>query len=95
MKVKQIKELATPVFKRNAVQRAGLFGSVVTGNATAESDIDVLVQLPDSMSLLGFVRIKLELEDVLHTKVDLVEYKNIKTRLKDRILSEEVRIYCR
>jgi predicted nucleotidyltransferase len=47
------------------------------------------------MSLLGFVRIKLELEDVLHTKVDLVEYKNIKTRLKDRILSEEVRIYCR
>lgn len=95
MEIKQIKELAFPIFKRNAVQRAGLFGSVATGNATGGSDIDILVQLSDGKSLLDFVRIKLELEDALHTKVDLVEYKSIKTQLKDRILAEEIKIYGR
>ncbi len=45
------------------------------------------------MGLLEFVGIKLELEDKLRKKVDLVEYRAIKPRLKDRILAEEVRIY--
>ena len=34
-----------------------------------------------------------DLEDKLNKKVDLVEYEAIKPRLKNRILSEEVRIY--
>ncbi|MEM9833226.1 MAG: nucleotidyltransferase family protein [Bacteroidota bacterium] len=93
MELAEIKAKITPILQKHSIRRAGLFGSVITGNATDESDIDVLVELGSKVSLLEFVRIKLELEDQLKTKVDLVEYQALKPRLKDRILSEEIRIY--
>jgi len=42
------------------------------------------------LNLLDFVALKLELEDILGRKVDLVEFDTIKPRLKDRILKEQV-----
>lgn len=93
MSVEQIKSDIAPILRRHQITRAGLFGSVVSGNFTDESDIDILVQLGCRMGLLEFVGIKHELEDALQKKVDLVEYRAIKPLLKDRILSEEVRIY--
>lgn len=56
-------------------------------------DIDILIQLRKRASLLDFVKIKLDLEDKLNKKVDIIEYSAIKPRLKEKILSEEVRIY--
>jgi len=41
---------------------------------------------------LDFVGIKLELEDALKKKVDLVEYHLIKQRIKKGILKEEIRV---
>jgi len=93
MEIEQIKSQVLPILRRHRISRAGLFGSVVTGSANEQSDIDILVQLGSKMGLLEFVGIKHELEDVLRKKVDLVEYRAIKPALKDRILSEELRIY--
>ena len=69
-----------------------MFGSVVRGEASERSDVDVLVELPPNLSLLDFVRIKIELEKVLERKVDLVEYAGLKPRIRERILSEEISI---
>jgi len=44
------------------------------------------------MSLLGFIGLKLKLEDILGKKVDIVEYTALKPLIKNRILKEEVRI---
>ena len=63
------------------------------GYAAPDSDIDILVELGNQISLLEFVGIKYELEDLLGRKVDLVEYQAVKPRLKDKILAEEIRIY--
>ncbi len=93
MTINNIKEAVLPILLRYGVSRAGLFGSYATNQHTEKSDIDILIKAGKEMSLLEFVRIKLDLEDKLKTKVDLVEYQAIKPRLKDRILSEEVRIY--
>ncbi len=93
MNLDQIKKNIIPVLKRYHVKRAGLFGSYAKGENTETSDIDILVELGGNISLLEFVRIKLALEDHLNRKVDLVEYQAIKPRLKERILSEELRIY--
>ena len=63
------------------------------GEQGKNSDIDILVEITDKeMSLLGFARIKVYLEDELRRKVDLVEYKLIRPELKKVILKEEVRI---
>jgi len=93
MRISEIKAKIAPTLHRHNVRRAGLFGSVATGHNTSMSDIDLLVELKDKISLLEFVQIKLELEDVLGRKVDLVEYQAIKPGLKERILAEEVRIF--
>ena len=66
--------------------------SYARGDATPESDIDILIELDGQASLLDFIGTKLELEDVLGRRVDLVQYAAIKPRLRDRILSEEVPI---
>lgn len=91
--LQKIKQTIIPILQNYNVSRAGLFGSYAKNEYTEESDIDILIQLDNKISLLEFVRIKLDLEDKLKKKVDLVEYQAIKPRLKNRILSEEVRIY--
>lgn len=93
MKIEEIKAVIVPILTRHGIKRAGIFGSVAKGNATSQSDIDILVELGSEISLLDFVGIKFELEDHLGRKVDLVEYQAIKPRLKNRIMSEEIRIY--
>lgn len=58
---------------RNRIQRLALFGSVLRGNATPESDIDFLVEfepghVPGLIKLAGM---ELELSELLGRKVDL------------------------
>lgn len=93
MNIEEIKGRITPVLRKHNIRRAGIFGSVATGENSSDSDVDILVELGESISLLDFISIKLELEDLLETPVDLVEYQAIKPRLKSRILSEEIQIY--
>lgn len=90
--IDDIKEKAVPILKQAHARRAALFGSYVRGEQTEKSDIDILVDLPDGLSLFDVVGIKLDLEDALGKKVDLVEYETIKPRIKERILSEQVPI---
>ena len=93
MKIEEIKKKITPILLKHQVKRAGIFGSMATGDFTKKSDVDILIELGSQISLLDFVGIKHELEDLLGTKVDLVEYQAVKPRLKKRIMSEEIRIY--
>ena len=90
--VKEIARQTIPILKRNGVVKAGIFGSVARGEAQKNSDIDILVEIKKSISLFDFIGIKLELEDTLKRKVDLVEYKTIKPLIKELILHDEVRI---
>jgi predicted nucleotidyltransferase len=88
----QVKETLLPVLRRHGVTRAGVFGSLIHGELKAESDIDLLVEIDQPISLLGLARINRELEEAIGRKVDLVEYHTIKPRIKQQILAEEVRI---
>lgn len=90
--IEQIKAKITPILKEEGVTRSSLFGSIVRGEARASSDIDVLIQPPEGMSLLGFIGLEHKLEDALRRKVDLVSFRGIHPRLKDRILKEQVPI---
>ncbi len=90
MNIEEIKKKILPVFKKYDITRAGIFGSVVRGEARADSDVDILVEIDARMSLLDFVGLKLELEEALGKKVDLGEYSTIKPIIKEQILSEEV-----
>ena len=90
--VEKIKSKIQEILK-NKVEKAGIFGSYVRGEQKKNSDIDIVVKIKDkNMSLLGFIELKLKLEDALGKKVDLVEYSVIKPLIKNRILNEEIKI---
>jgi len=91
--IERIKSKITEVLKKNKVSKAGIFGSYSRGEQNKNSDIDIAVEINDSeMSLLGFIALKMKLEEVLGKKVDLVEYSVIKPLIKNRILNEEIKI---
>jgi predicted nucleotidyltransferase len=72
--VKKIREF----FKDKPVLRAYVFGSFARGEGHAESDIDLLVDLDYSRPIgLFFVRMQLDLEELLGRKVDLISNKGL------------------
>ncbi len=80
------------MLKKHDVKKAGVFGSYARGTQSKGSDIDILVDINKNIGLLDYIGIKLDLERVLKKKVDLVEYSQIKPRIRERILSEQVKI---
>ncbi|MCX5645347.1 MAG: nucleotidyltransferase family protein [Phycisphaerae bacterium] len=89
LSVEEIRQAALPILRRYGVTKAAVFGSAVKGQLRPESDIDILVRIGEDISLLGFVGLKLDLEQALSRRVDLVEYDMIKPRLRERILEEQ------
>ncbi len=58
--------------RARGVEKLGLYGSSARGEATAQSDVDLLLTLrPQSLSLFELVALKEELEAVLGQPVDL------------------------
>ncbi|MDO9123589.1 MAG: nucleotidyltransferase family protein, partial [Deltaproteobacteria bacterium] len=76
--IQEIKEKITPILQQYGITKAAIFGSLAKGEATTRSDVDILVEIKGDMSLLDFIGIKIELEEALKMKVDLVEYDTIK-----------------
>ena len=74
-----------PELKAAGVVRLRLFGSVARGDHCADSDIDILVdfdQTNGGVSLLDLVRLENRLSDLLGVRVDLVQGKSLKTRVR-------------
>ena len=87
-----VREKIIDILRRNDVKRASFFGSIVRGEMTEGSDVDILVEFEGKKSLLDLAHLKNELEDTINRRVDVLTYKSLHPRLKDRILAEQVPI---
>ncbi|MDD1730966.1 MAG: DNA polymerase beta domain-containing protein region [Methanosaeta sp. NSM2] len=87
-----VNERIIDILRKNGVKRASFFGSIVRGEMTEDSDVDLLVEFEGRRSLLDLAHLKNELEDAVNRRVDLLTYKSIHPLLKDRILAEQVPI---
>jgi len=79
----RLREALPRLRKEYAVGRLYLHGSRLRGEASPESDLDILVDFEDSdagrqVSLLDFIALKQELEDLLGMNVDLGERKALR-----------------
>jgi len=88
-KIEDIKDTLIKVLKKYKVKRAALFGSIVRGEVTEDSDIDLVIEFEGKRSLLDLVRLKLELQELLGREVDVITYRSIHPLLRERILSEQ------
>ena len=82
-------------FSTRPVLKAYLFGSYVRGEADDQSDIDILVDLDYSKKIgLQFIQMKLDLEQILNSKVDLVSSNSMSKYIKPIVDSEKELIYA-
>lgn len=67
-----------------------IFGSAARGEADAQSDVDFLVNLESGRSLLDLGALLMDLQDLLNLEVDVVTESGLRSRIRQRVLSEAV-----
>ena len=88
--IKTIRAFAQKSSSRYGIQRIGIFGSVARGEMRQKSDVDIVVTLY-KQDLFNLIGIKQDLEETLHTHVDIVSYReSMNPFLKKRIDEEAV-----
>lgn len=67
-----------------------VFGSVARGEDGPESDLDLMVRLPDGAGLFAIARFTEDLEELLQVRVDVVPEGSLKQRVRARVEPELV-----
>jgi predicted nucleotidyltransferase len=83
-KLQQIKPVLAEKFH---VSEIGYFGSYVTGNQTANSDLDLIVEFSQPIGW-SFFTLESFLEQALGLRIDLVTKSALKSRIKESILNQ-------
>lgn len=81
------------ICRRNDVSMLGVLGSLARGDATAESDVDLLVKFSNRKSLLAVVSLERQLSEALGRKADVLTEAAISPCLRSRILRDLRVIY--
>jgi hypothetical protein len=81
------------ICRQNDVAMLGVFGSMARGEATQDSDVDLLVEFSKRKSLLNLVALERQIAAALGRKVDLLTEAAISPYLRDRIKRELLVIY--
>lgn len=74
--------------RRHGASHVRVFGSTAKGTAGPDSDVDFLVAFEPGRSLIDFVALKQDLEDLLGCPVDLVSEGALHHVIQDRVLAE-------
>jgi len=78
LKIADIKNNVTQVAKQYDVKKVTLFGSYANGNATKESDIDLLVEFSPKpkkpVTFFTIIGMKQEIEELAGKEVDIIKF---------------------
>jgi predicted nucleotidyltransferase len=67
---------------QRGVSRMWVFGSVARGEEQPDSDVDLIVEIDPQarVSLTAFARLRLDLSDLLGARVDLAEWRTLRSQ---------------
>ena len=91
--VSTIKNKVIPIAKEYGVKKMYLFGSYAKGNATENSDVDLLIEKGKPMSLLKISGMRQSLSEALNLSVDLITTAGIDKSFFDYINGTEIVLY--
>jgi hypothetical protein len=77
---------------RYHITSVALFGSTARDEAGPESDVDILVDFPSPPTFDQYMGLKIELEDLLGKRVDLVTRRGLRERIRPFIEKEAIRV---
>jgi predicted nucleotidyltransferase len=89
---KILKENEVILREKFKVKEIGIFGSFVRGEQKKRSDLDILVEFEEPISLFEFMDLEDYLKKIVGVKVDLVSKKALKPRIGKHILEEVIYI---
>ena len=72
------------------VKEISIFGSYARGEQENRSDIDLLVDFTETISLLKMVGLENYLKDILGEEVEVIPKDDIRIEFKERILKEAI-----
>ncbi|GAV22217.1 nucleotidyltransferase family protein [Carboxydothermus pertinax] len=78
------------LLKTYHVSKIGLFGSFVRNKASQTSDIDLLIDFDEPITIFQFVELKNDLERLFKRKVDLGTFAAVKPAIRDKIFREAI-----
>lgn len=84
--IQQVRE----ILLRHGVTHAGIFGSFARGDADETSDVDILIDPPEGMTLFGLSALGNDLESALGRSVDILTYRSLRPQFRDIVLPEQV-----
>jgi len=89
-RLERLRPAVVEVAQRYGASNLRIFGSVALNQEHADSDLDLLVDLPASQSLLALVAIGQELEQLLGCPVDVAEPDSLHPLIRSEILHQAV-----
>lgn len=76
------------IVAEHRAKNARVFGSVIHGEDTEESDLDILIDPTPETTLMDVAAIQVELERLLRVSVDVLTPRALPEKFRDRVVSE-------
>lgn len=83
-----LRELKPEIRAKYKVKEIGVFGSVIRGEQSETSDIDILVDFEEGADLFDLVGLALFLEERFHQKVDVASKRALRAEIQESVLRE-------
>lgn len=93
MKREEIKNTIKSILTKNGANFVGLFGSFARNEEKSTSDIDILVNFKEPISLFTHAGIEIELEEKTGRKVDLITERGLSKYIKPFVMNDLVTLY--
>ncbi len=92
-----VKKIANKLSHFSKIGRAWVFGSFARNEEDFNSDIDLMIEVPDrtNFSLFDLADIQYQLEDIIRRKIDVVMKNAVKPEIMERIKPDLTLIYER
>ena len=86
--IKQHRTEILAIAARHGIRDVRVFGSMARGDAVETGDVDLLVSLPSQRTGLSLGALLMDVQELLHRRVDVVTEKGLHPSLRERILQE-------
>jgi uncharacterized protein len=88
--IRQHRAAILALAQRYGAHDVRIFGSVARGDATAASDLDLIVRFDPGRSLFDHGGLLMDLQDLLGIKVDVLDEEGLRPRFRQHVMKEAV-----
>jgi uncharacterized protein len=88
--IAEMREEIIRIAVRYGAHDVRIIGSVARGDATEESDLDLIVRFEPGRSLLDHGGLVMDLRDLLGVKVDVIDEEGMRPRFRQEVVKEAV-----